>query len=120
MSYVGEPVALVLAESRYVAEDAVALVEIDYEVLRAAGDCRKAALPGAPSVRREIPSNVVSTYRIGFGDVDAAFRAAAHLLRETFWPHRGGAHSIEGRGHSGRASGHGRFARRLRLDPEGA
>jgi len=97
-SYVGEPVALVLARDRYVAEDAAALVEVDYEVLAAAADCRKAALAGAPGVRREVSSNVVSSYRLGYGDVDAAFRDAAHVFRESFWPHRGGAHSIEGRG----------------------
>jgi carbon-monoxide dehydrogenase large subunit len=98
VSYVGEPVALVLASDRYVAEDAAALVEVDYEVLAAAGDCRKAALADAPAVRREISSNVISSYRLGYGDVDAAFRGAAHIFRESFWPHRGGAHSIEGRG----------------------
>src|SRR5580704_7885991 len=98
VSYVGEPVALVLAADRYVAEDAVALVEVDYEVLASAADCRKAALAGAPSVRREVSSNVISSYRLGYGDIDAAFRDAAHIFREGFWPHRGGAHSIEGRG----------------------
>jgi len=98
VSYVGEPVALVLAADRYVAEDAVALVEVDYEVLASAADCRKAALAGAAAVRREVSSNVISSYRLGFGDIDAAFRDAAHIFREGFWPHRGGAHSIEGRG----------------------
>ncbi|HMA74751.1 MAG TPA: xanthine dehydrogenase family protein molybdopterin-binding subunit [Xanthobacteraceae bacterium] len=98
VSYVGEPVALVLATDRYVAEDAVALVEVDYEVLPSAGDCRKAVLPDAPIVRREVSSNVISSYRVGYGDIEAAFRDAAHVFRESFWPHRGGAHSIEGRG----------------------
>src|SRR5215813_4607993 len=43
VSYVGEPVALVLAKNRYIAEDAAALVEVTYDVLASAGDCRKAA-----------------------------------------------------------------------------
>src|SRR5215472_14334674 len=98
VSYVGEPVAIVLAADRYVAEDAVALVHVDYEVLASAADCRKAALADAPAVRREVPSNVILSYRLGYGDIDAAFRDAAHIFRESFWPHRGGAHSIEGRG----------------------
>src|ERR1700719_2609866 len=98
VSYVGEPVALVLAANRYVAEDAVALVEVDYEVLASAADCRKAALAGAAAVRREGSSNVISSYRLAYGDIDVAFRDAAHIFREGFWPHRGGAHSIEGRG----------------------
>jgi aerobic carbon-monoxide dehydrogenase large subunit len=84
VSYVGEPVVLVLAKDRYVAEDAAALVEVDYEVLASAGDCRKAALAGAPPVRREISSNVISSYRLGYGDIDAAFRDAAHICRESF------------------------------------
>src|SRR5271170_8123072 len=51
--FVGEPVVLVAATSRYVAEDAAALVQIDYEVLPAAADCRDPARAGAPPVRRE-------------------------------------------------------------------
>src|SRR4029077_2677648 len=58
VSYVGEPVAMVVAESRYVAEDAAALVEVDYETLPGISDCREAARPGAPSVRAEIASNI--------------------------------------------------------------
>ncbi len=91
VSYVGEPVAIVLAANRYLAEDAAALVDVDYEVLACAADCRKAALAGAPAVRREVSSNVISSYRLGYGDIDAAFGKAAHVFRESFWPHRGGA-----------------------------
>ena len=98
VSYVGEPVALVLARDRYVAEDAVAQVAVDYDVLPGAADCRMAAQPGAPLVRRELSSNVAFSLKIGYGDVEAAFAAAAHVIREGFWPHRGAGHSIEGRG----------------------
>jgi carbon-monoxide dehydrogenase large subunit len=98
VSYVGEPVALVLAKDRYIAEDAVALVDVTYEVLPAAADCRAAARAGAPLVRREFPANVISSYRIAYGDVDAAFRGAPHVFRENFFIHRGAGHSIEGRG----------------------
>jgi aerobic carbon-monoxide dehydrogenase large subunit len=98
VSYVGEPVAIVLATNRYLAEDAAALVEVDYEVLPSAGDCRKAVLADAPPVRREVSSNVISSYRLGYGDINAAFTNAAHVCRESFWPHRGAGHSIEGRG----------------------
>src|SRR5215472_4167501 len=96
VSYVGEPVAIVLATSRYLAEDAASLVEADYEVVAAAGDCRKAALPDAPAVRREVSSNVISSYRLGYGDINAAFANAAYILRESFWPHRGAAPDIGG------------------------
>src|SRR5260370_14975631 len=46
VSYVGETVAIVVADDRYIAEDAVALVEVDYDVLAPVADCRKAVAPG--------------------------------------------------------------------------
>jgi carbon-monoxide dehydrogenase large subunit len=67
-SYVGETVAIVVAEDRYIAEDAAALVEVDYETLPAVADVRKAAAAGAPTVRRELGTNIVATYKVGFGD----------------------------------------------------
>src|ERR1700741_2077262 len=54
VSYVGETVAIVIAESRYIAEDAAALVDVDYDLLPAISDCRKAIAPNAPAVRREL------------------------------------------------------------------
>ena len=98
VSYVGEAVALVVADNRYLAEDAAALVEIDYETLPASADVRKAAQPDAPAVRRELKSNVIASYRVAYGDAEAAFGKASHVLHEDFWQHRGAAHSIEGRG----------------------
>jgi carbon-monoxide dehydrogenase large subunit len=94
--YVGEPVALVAADSRYLAEDAAALVAVDYEPLPFVADVRQAA--SGPPVRRELNSNVVASYKVAFGDADAAFRQAAHVFRQELWQHRGAAHSIETRG----------------------
>src|SRR5439155_20461607 len=51
VSYVGETVAIVIADDRYIAEDASSLVDVDYEVLTPVADCRKAIEPGAPMVR---------------------------------------------------------------------
>jgi carbon-monoxide dehydrogenase large subunit len=98
VSYVGEPVAMVLADDRYVAEDGAALVEVDYQELPAAVDYREAARDGAAPVRRELTSNVVMTYQVGYGDCERAFRDAAHVYREDLFQHRGGGHPIEGRG----------------------
>ncbi len=98
VSYVGEPVALVLADTRYLAEDAAALVAVDYEVLAAAADCRAAAEVGAATVRRELAGNLIASYQVGYGDAAAQFARAAHVFREDLWQHRGGGHSIEGRG----------------------
>jgi carbon-monoxide dehydrogenase large subunit len=98
VSYVGECVAIVVADDRYIAEDAAALVEVDYDVLPAVSDCRDAVKPGAPAVRRELNSNIVATYKVDFGDSQAAFAKAAHVFHADLWQHRGGGHPIEGRG----------------------
>src|SRR5712675_464015 len=57
VSYVGETVAIVVADDRYIAEDAAALVEVDYDVLPPVADCRKAVLADSPTIRRELNSN---------------------------------------------------------------
>jgi aerobic carbon-monoxide dehydrogenase large subunit len=98
VSYVGEAVALVLADSRYLAEDAAGLVAVDYDVLAAVSDCRRAADPAAPAVRRELNGNVAAAYKVAYGDADAAFAKAAHVFHADLWQHRGAAHPIEGRG----------------------
>ena len=95
VSFVGEPVAIVVAEDRYVAEDAAASVIVDYDVMPAATDCRSES---APAVRRELNSNRVIAYKVAYGDTDAAFAKAAHIVHEDLWIHRGAAHSMEGRG----------------------
>ena len=65
VAYVGEPIALVVAESRYCAEDAAALIEVEYEALEAVHDARSAILPGSPCARRELSSNVLDTMKVG-------------------------------------------------------
>jgi carbon-monoxide dehydrogenase large subunit len=98
VSYVGEAVAIVVADDRYLAEDAAAQVAVDYEPLGAVADCRKAAAPNAPAVRRELNSNITANFKVAFGDIEAAFARAAHVFHEELWQHRGSAHPIEGRG----------------------
>jgi carbon-monoxide dehydrogenase large subunit len=96
--HVGQAIAIVVADNRYIAEDAAALVEVDYAPLPAASDCRAALAQGAPKVHRKSPHNLLAEFDMGYGDVDAAFAKAAHVFRESFWQHRGGSHSIECRG----------------------
>lgn len=98
VTYVGEPVAVVIADNRYIAEDAAALVEVDYDPLPAASDCRAALDPDAPKVHRAMPNNLAAEFSLAYGDTDKAFAGAARVLRESFWVHRGGSHSIECRG----------------------
>jgi carbon-monoxide dehydrogenase large subunit len=98
VSFVGEAVAVVIAQSRYVAEDAAALVAVDYEPLPGVSDCRQALAPGAPRVHRARPSNVLTEFKQAYGDVADAFARAPHRASVNLKQHRGGAHSIEGRG----------------------
>jgi len=96
--YVGQPVAVVIADTRYIAEDAAAAVNVDYEVLAAVGDCRAAIADGAPRAHNDLASNVAARFPLAYGDVDAAFAEAAHVFDETIWQHRGGGMALETRG----------------------
>ena len=98
VAFVGEAVAVVVARSRYLAEDAAALVAVDYEPLPAVADCRAATAPGAPLAHRGRNSNVMVEFKQAYGDVAAAFARASHRVSVNLKQHRGGAHSIEGRG----------------------
>ena len=75
--YVGEPVALVVAESRYLAEDAAELVHVDYETLPAVIDPRAACVADAPILHPAARTNEVSVRRFSYGDPKGAF-AQAH------------------------------------------
>jgi len=95
--YVGQTIAVVIADDRYVAEDAAAIVDIDFEVLPAVSDCRDAAAPGAARVHSDLPDNIAAVVPMSYGDVDAAFANAAHVFEEEMFQHRGGAMTLEGR-----------------------
>ena len=96
--FVGQTVALVVADSRQVAEDAASQIAIDYQKLPAVIDCREAVRPEAPLVHSAAPDNIVAHLKAAFGDIDAAFAEAAHVFEERFLQHRGGCHAMECRG----------------------
>lgn len=96
--YVGEPVACVVADSRYIAEDAAQLVEVEYEPLPAVNDCRSALEQNAPFAHTGADSNVAARFPVKAGDADRAFGSAAHVFREKIYQHRGGAFFMECRG----------------------
>jgi len=98
LAYVGEPVALVVAESRRLAEDAAALVALELEPLPAVLDPHAGLEPGAPKARLDCPDNLVARHAIDYGDVDGGFARAAHRFAERFRLEKGGGHSIETRG----------------------
>ena len=79
--YVGDPVAVVLAEDLYTALDARDLVEIDYLPLPAVSDPEAALAPGAPLLYDDLGSNVAFNVSTGGGDIEAAFAQAEHIVR---------------------------------------
>jgi carbon-monoxide dehydrogenase large subunit len=96
--YVGEPVAFVVAESRYVAEDALELLDVDYDPLPAVTDARRSVEPGAPVLHEGIGGNVVATLDTKRGDAEAALAAAHHRVRERFAVQRHTGVPMETRG----------------------
>ncbi|MGE0873449.1 MAG: molybdopterin cofactor-binding domain-containing protein [Burkholderiales bacterium] len=81
--YVGEPVAVVVAETRALAEDAADAVSVAYEPLPCAVSIDDAVREGAPLLQPAVGSNVVSDRTFRYGDPDAAFAAAAHRVKVT-------------------------------------
>lgn len=82
--YVGEPVAVVVASNRYVAEDALELVKVSYDLLPVVKDAEAALGQGAPQLHPEAPGNVMARIPIRVGDPEAAFMQAAHIVRARF------------------------------------
>ena len=81
--YVGDAVAVVVAESRYQAEDAIELINVDYEPLPAVVNPEKAMQDGAPQLHEDAPNNQAFHWVASGGDTDAAFSSAEVVVRET-------------------------------------
>ncbi|HZT99407.1 MAG TPA: xanthine dehydrogenase family protein molybdopterin-binding subunit, partial [Ktedonobacteraceae bacterium] len=79
--YVGDPVAVVLAENLYVARDAADLVDVEYEPLPAVSDPEAAVAPGAPLLYDEWGTNVAFLNTAGGGDIAAAFEQADRTVQ---------------------------------------
>lgn len=96
--YVGEAVAVVYAESRYIAEDALEDIVVDYEPLEPAVDLEKALEPDAPLVHEDLESNVASHLVQDKGDYAAAREKADVVIKRRFLIDRGAAGAMENRG----------------------
>lgn len=81
--YVGDAVAVVVAESRYQAEDAIDLINVDYETLPAVVNPEAAMQDGAPQLHEDAPNNQAFHWVASGGDTDAAFSSAEVVVRET-------------------------------------
>ncbi len=80
--FMGEGVAVVIAESRYLAEDGCDLVEVDYELLPAVPDAARAMEPGAALLHEGMESNVALDSTLSYGDVDGEFERADVVVRD--------------------------------------
>lgn len=96
--YVGEPVASLIAENRYTAEDASEQVEVDYEPLAAVVDPERALADHSTLVHEEWGDNILNHTEFSAGDVDGAFKRARILVRDRFRSNRHHALPLEGRG----------------------
>jgi carbon-monoxide dehydrogenase large subunit len=93
--HVGQAIAFVVADDRYLAEDAVALIDVDYEQLPVEMDLEKAMEPGAPLVHDDVPNNVAAHLVQNSGDIDDAFARADHVSTTTITMVRGTAAPME-------------------------
>ncbi len=96
--YVGEAVVMVVAESRYVAEDALDLIDVEYEPLPVVSSLDLASQENAPLVHADVPGNIAAHLVQQVGDPDGVFASASHVLSETFLMDRGAAMPMECRG----------------------
>jgi carbon-monoxide dehydrogenase large subunit len=96
--YVGDAVAVVVAETEYQAYDALELIDVDYEPLPAVVDPQKAAAEGAPQLHAEAPGNMAFHWTVEGGDVKAAFAAADVVVRDRIIQQRLIPNAMEPRG----------------------
>jgi aerobic carbon-monoxide dehydrogenase large subunit len=96
--YVGDIVAVVLADTPYIAEDALDLIEVDYEPLPVVSTAKAARAPGAQRVHDDAPDNIAFQHSFKTPDFDPVFSSADHVLKEKFRSERVAVVSMEARG----------------------
>jgi carbon-monoxide dehydrogenase large subunit len=96
--YQGDPVAVVVAESRALAKDAAELVDVEYEPLSSIFDVEKALADGAPLVHSDLGTNECYVWKLDAGDVGAAIAAADVVVTRRYYQPRLIPNAIEPRG----------------------
>ncbi len=96
--HVGEPIAMVVAESRYVAEDAVEDILVEYEPLPAVVDLEKALAPDAPLIHEDLDQNLAAHIIQRKGNYEAARAQADHVISRRLYYDHGVAAALENRG----------------------
>jgi aerobic carbon-monoxide dehydrogenase large subunit len=96
--YVGDIVAVVLAESPYVAEDALDVIDVTYDPLPVVSTAQAALMPGAQRVHDDAPDNIAYRSKFTSPDFDRIFSSASHVFKEEFRSERVAVVSMEARG----------------------
>jgi carbon-monoxide dehydrogenase large subunit len=96
--YVGEGVAVVVAEDRYTARDALDLIQVDYEPLPVVTDPEKSLTPGSPVIHSEWPDNLAFSWQQEQGDVAGAFKQADRIVKQRLVHQRLAPIAMEPRG----------------------
>jgi carbon-monoxide dehydrogenase large subunit len=96
--YAGQAVALVVAEDRYIAEEALESITVDYEALPPVMDPDEAVSGDSPVIHAELGANVAIRARQGGGDVEAAFARAGHVVKQRYESQRVAPAPLETRG----------------------
>lgn len=96
--YVGEPIAVVVAESRYVAEDALELIDVEYEPLGVVTGAHDGMRPGEPQLHDAAANNIAANFQVNVGDIDAAMADADLIIEQEFSTQRHAAVPMETRG----------------------
>ncbi len=81
--YVGDAVAVVVAENRYQAEDALEHIDVDYEPLDATINPKASTMEGAPQVHDDVPNNIAFKWTVAGGEIDEAFEKADVVVKDT-------------------------------------
>ena len=98
VKHAGEIIAVVVAENRYIAEDAVEEIYVDYEPLPAVVDLEKCLEPDSPLVHDDLDSNLAAHLKQNKGDYEAAKKEAHLVFKRKFHLDRGAAVAMENRG----------------------
>jgi carbon-monoxide dehydrogenase large subunit len=96
--FVGHPVAVVVAETKFAARDALDLIDVDYEVLPVVTDEEKAADPKSPVIHEQFGTNIAYKLTAGEGDVEAALKSADKVIKQKILNKRLAPIAMEPRG----------------------
>jgi aerobic carbon-monoxide dehydrogenase large subunit len=96
--FVGHPIAVVVAENKFAARDALDLIDVDYEVLPVVTDEEKAADPKSPVIHEQFGTNIAYKLTAGEGDVDAAMKASDKIIKQKILNKRLAPIAMEPRG----------------------